>query len=120
MDCGALVYQAANCLEVVWLEDGGDVEILSDVSTDSAGWIVKSLTVIMSVFDGGEGVIREGTSDRSIESGVLGPDDRRLEVSEVCCVCWYSSAVSIGGMTVDPNDILTANSHKKLAGGWKI
>lgn len=57
--------------------------------------------MIRRVFEGGEGVIRGGRSDRSIESGLLGPDDRRLDDSEDCC------DVCKGENDVDSDAILT-------------
>lgn len=41
------------------------------------------LTVMRSVFEGGEGVIRGGRSERSRDSGVVAGEDRLLEMVEV-------------------------------------
>ena len=43
-------------------------------------------TVIRRVFEGGEGVIRGGKSERSSDSGLFVPDDRRLMMGGVCIV----------------------------------
>lgn len=55
-----------------------------------------------SVFEGGEGVISGGRSDRSRESGVLGVDDLRLD-NRV-----FDPEVCNGGNDVDSDAILTA------------
>jgi hypothetical protein len=45
--------------------------------------LLSLLTVMRSVFEGGEGVIRGGKSERSSDSGVVAGEDRLLEMVEV-------------------------------------
>jgi hypothetical protein len=82
------VYKVTDRLEVLCSKDGWVVEVLWQRLEPrlplSPG---DGLTVMRSVFDGGEGVTRAGRSERSSDSGVRGvePDgeDRRLDMVPV-------------------------------------
>lgn len=52
---------------------------------------MKMLTVIMSVFDGGDGSTSGGKSERSRESGDLLPDDARERCGEGMVACIFAN-----------------------------
>jgi hypothetical protein len=55
-----------------------------------AGGLVGEHTVIMSVFEGGDGSTSGGRSERSRESGDLDPDDARERCGEGICACMFA------------------------------
>jgi hypothetical protein len=97
VDVDMLVYEVADYLEVVGLKYGSVVEVLAaSVNYWFGKGSIYVLTVMRRVFVGGEGVIRGGRSERSIESGVL-DEPRLLDIVECGGVC-VSRAGNAGGV----------------------
>jgi hypothetical protein len=88
VDCNVLFDEIANVLEVLRSENSRVVEILVASVSGVVFAVTRSrLTVIKRVFDGGDGVMSGGKSERSSDSGVRGVElegeERRLEMVPV-------------------------------------
>ncbi len=82
-----LVYCFADLSKRGGLEDFLINEILREGLVLSATWPEKLHTVIIRVFDGGDGCTNGGRSERSRESGDLEPDDARERCGEGVEAC---------------------------------
>ncbi len=83
--------------EGCWGEYCRVLEILGSVSS----WLERVTegeepTVIRRVFEGGDGCIKAGRSERSSERGEFFPWDDRLEAREIGGVLGWSEAISGG------------------------
>jgi hypothetical protein len=86
-----LVYGFADFCECGDVENFGRKKVLACVSCASAFWDVATvLTVMISVFDGGDGSTSGGRSERSRESGDLLPDDARERCGEGTVACMFA------------------------------
>lgn len=74
------------------LEDLGREEVLG-VLAGGHGWIAEAPTVIIKVFEGGEGSTSGGRSERSRESGDLLPDDARERDGDGMVTCMFAVAI---------------------------
>lgn len=68
-----------NCNQISWVKDGEILEILEDCVSNVSIKGESSLTVMSKVFEGGDGWIRGGRAERSIDIGLLVPLDLGLD-----------------------------------------
>ena len=68
-----------NCNQISWVKDGEILEILEYCVSNVSIKVDSSLTVMSKVFEGGDGWIRGGRAERSIDIGLLVPLDLGLD-----------------------------------------
>lgn len=93
VDFGVGVDGLADFCQGGGLEDLRCEEVLWCVRQVSCCRFALKLTVMMSVFEGGDGCTRGGRSDRSRESGDLLPDDARERDGEGRLACMLAVAI---------------------------
>lgn len=76
------------------------------LSTLFYGWVSCKLTVIIRVFEGGEGSTSGGRSEKSRESGDLLLDDARERDGEGRLACMFAVAIMCMGVGVQCGEFL--------------